>query len=213
MNTLSLPANPATAPIPLPPQFTRLVLTGFMGAGKSTVGRLLADHLGWTFLDLDTLVEDLAGLSIPEIFRTLGEAALRRLESRALVRALRQPHTVLALGGGAPETLTNRLLLEQTSGIAVIFLDAAFPILFDRCLLQALNPAATPRPNLVDPASAEARFLLRRPLYRRLAHHIVDTSALASAAIVPLIVDLLLTQQRNLPQQPKISSPLHPTSR
>lgn len=191
MPPLTLQAATAIQAPSLPAHLSRLVLTGFMGAGKSTVGRALAAHLGWSFLDLDDLVEGLAGIPIPEIFHTLGESRLRRLESLALARALRQPHTVLALGGGAPETLTNRLLLEQTPGTLVLFLDAPFPTLFDRCMLQALNPSTIARPNLADPATAEARFRLRLPLYRRLAAHTLDTTGLSAAAAVPAILGLL----------------------
>jgi len=97
----------------------RLVLTGFMGAGKSTVGRLLAERLGWEFLDLDVLVESRSGLTVPEIFSTHGEAHFRRLESQELAAALGRGNIVLALGGGAPESLTNRLLLEQTPATAI----------------------------------------------------------------------------------------------
>lgn len=199
MQTLSIEA--AEAPLTaLPPTMTRIVLTGFMGAGKSTVGRVLADRIGWNFLDLDDLIEDLAGISIPEIFATLGEPHLRRLESRALARALARPHTVLALGGGAPETLGNRLLIEQTPGTIAVFLDAPFPVLFDRCLLQSLNPATTARPNLADTAAADLRFRLRHPLYRRLAHHVVETSTLTLADTVPTILHLLSASERNLPR-------------
>ncbi len=152
METLSIRAtgeplqSPASAP---PPGLRRIVLTGFMGAGKSTAGRLLALHLGWTFLDLDAHLEARAGATVPELFRRHGEPGFRRLESSALASALRQISVVLALGGGAPETLTNRLLLEQTPGTLTVFLDAPFPILFDRCMLQALNPGA-PHPDRVD---------------------------------------------------------------
>ncbi len=198
MNTLTVEAAAApetTLPLSIPPTLSRVVLTGFMGAGKSTVGRGLAAALGWKFLDLDDLIEELAGISIPEIFATLGELHLRRLESRALARALRLPHTVIALGGGAPETLTNRLLIEQTPNTVAIFLDAPFPTLFDRCMLQALNPSATARPNLADPVLAEARFRLRHPIYRRLARHTVDTTTLSLASTVPAIVALLQTSK------------------
>ena len=191
MHTLSIAAASVPPAAVLPSRISRLVLTGFMGAGKSTVGRHLADHLGWTFLDLDDLIADLAGIAIPEIFATLGEPHLRRLESRALARALARPNTVLALGGGAPETLGNRLLIEQTPGTVAIFLDAPFPTLFDRCMLQALTPSATARPNLADPIAAELRFRLRHPLYCRLAHHTLETSALTPQATVPAILHLL----------------------
>ena len=141
----------------------RLVLTGFMGAGKSTVGRLLAERLGWEFLDLDVLVESRSGLTVSEIFSTRGEAHFRRLETQELAAALGRGNIVLALGGGAPESLTNRLLLEQTPATETVFLDASFATLFDRCMLQALNaPPVTPaiaaqpiqlRPLLADPSS------------------------------------------------------------
>jgi len=176
----------------------RLVLTGFMGAGKSTVGRLLAERLGWEFLDLDVLVESRSGLTVPEIFSTHGEAHFRRLESQELAAALGRGNIVLALGGGAPESLTNRLLLEQTPATETVFLDASFATLFDRCMLQALNapPVTTAiatqpdqlRPLLADPANAEARFVARRPIYRRLARLAVDTSALSTEETVDAIL-------------------------
>lgn len=151
----------------------RLVLTGFMGAGKSTIGRLLASRFGWNFVDLDTHLESRAHATVPELFARHGEDHFRRLESTALASALAMHHIVLALGGGTPEQLTNRLLLEQTPGTYTIFLDAPFATLYDRCLLQA-----TDRPVLADPDRARERFDLRRPHYLRLAHHVVDTTVL-----------------------------------
>ena len=202
MNTLSIQAGEAANPTNpaglLPPEIRRIVLTGFMGAGKSTVGRLLGADLGWTFLDLDAHLEARAGASVPELFERHGEAHFRRLESSALASALRLPQIVLALGGGVPETLTNRLLLEQTPGTVTVFLDAPFPVLFDRCMLQALNPAlagAAPRdadrPNLRDPVAAQARFTARHPLYRRLARVTVETASLSEQETVPAILDAL----------------------
>lgn len=174
------PAN--LAPL-LAPGIRRLVLTGFMGVGKSTVGPLLAGRLGWTFLDLDTHIEDRSGATIPELFRREGELGFRRIESIALASALRRPDTVLALGGGAPETLTNRLLLEQTPGTLVLFLDATFPVLFDRCMLQNVD-----RPVLADPATAQARFAQRQPMYRRLARHTIDTTDRLPQTVADAIV-------------------------
>lgn len=197
MNTLSIEAaGEATHPVTpdLPPDIRRVVLTGFMGAGKSTIGRLLATHLNWTFLDLDAHLEARAGVTVPELFERQGEPRFRRLESSALASALRQPRLVLALGGGAPETLTNRLLLEQTPGTLTIFLDAPFATLFDRCMLQALNPGAgvaardADRPNLRDPQAAQARFNLRHPLYRRLARVTIDTAPLSPEQTVPALL-------------------------
>lgn len=178
-------AEPAVT-LTAPPHLRRLVLTGFMGAGKSTIGRLLASRLGWTFLDLDTHLEQRTGATIPQLFERHGETRFRRLESTALASALGQSHTVLALGGGTPEGLTNRLLLEQTPATFTIFLDAPFPVLFDRCMLQGIG-----RPVLEDPDAAQIRFATRHPLYLRLAHLTVDTTASTPEETVDFLIAAL----------------------
>ena len=171
-----------TAPV-IPAHLKRLVLTGFMGAGKSTIGRLLASRLSWNFLDLDTHLEHRTGTTIPQLFRDHGEARFRRLESTALASALGHTNTILALGGGTPEDLTNRLLLEQTPGTFTIFLDAPFPTLFDRCMLQDIA-----RPVLEDPAAAQLRFARRHPLYTRISRLTIDTASLTPDQTVEAIL-------------------------
>jgi len=170
----------------IPPTIRRIVLTGFMGSGKSTVGALLAERLGGEFLDLDAHIEARSGASVRELFANHGESHFRLLESTALANALGRSNVVLSLGGGAPEQLTNRLLIEQTPGTHTIFLDAPFPVLFDRCVLQAIA-----RPVLADPAAAEARFHQRQPHYRRLARLTVDTSALSPLETAEFLVHSL----------------------
>jgi shikimate kinase len=101
-DTTGSAASPA-----IPAHLKRLVLTGFMGAGKSTIGRLLADRLNWNFLDLDAHLEARTGATIPQLFAEHGEARFRRLESTALASALARTNTVLALGGGTPEDLAD----------------------------------------------------------------------------------------------------------
>jgi shikimate kinase len=172
-----------TAAPALPAHLRRLVLTGFMGAGKSTIGRLLAARLQWDFLDLDAHLEARTNATIPQLFALHGEARFRRLESSALASALAHTNTILALGGGTPEELTNRLLLEQTPGTFTIFLDAPFPTLFDRCMLQDIT-----RPVLEDPAAAQLRFAHRHPLYRRLAALTIDTADLTPDQTVEAIL-------------------------
>ena len=175
--------------IELPATLRRIVLTGFMGAGKTTVGRMLAAHIGWTFIDLDQHIETRTGLSVPEIFALHGEPHFRRTESSALASALTRPNVILALGGGTPELLTNRLLIEQTPGTVTIFLDAPFPTLFDRCVLQEIS-----RPVLAEPALAQARFLERHPFYRRLAKHTIETSSSEPAETVAAILLALVSR-------------------
>jgi len=157
-----------------------------MGAGKSTIGRLLASRLGWSFLDLDTHLEQRAGATIPELFERHGEAHFRRLESTALASALSRSNTVLALGGGTPEGLTNRLLLEQIPATLTIFLDAPFPVLFDRCMMQEIS-----RPVLEDPEAAQLRFQKRHPLYLRLARLTIDTADLTAEETVDALLKSL----------------------
>ena len=166
-----------------PSHLKRLVLTGFMGAGKSTIGRLLAARIGWNFLDLDAHLESRTNATIPQLFEQHGEARFRRLESTALASALGYSNIVLALGGGTPEDLTNRLLLEQTPATFTIFLDAPFPTLFDRCMLQDIA-----RPVLTDPAAAQLRFERRHPLYRRMAGLTIATSDQTPAQTVETLL-------------------------
>ncbi|MBW4037835.1 MAG: shikimate kinase [Acidobacteria bacterium] len=190
--------QPAPAPRALP-HIDRIVLTGFMGSGKTTAGALLANLLGWRFLDLDHEIERRDGRSVPEIFAapgaTGGEPHFRRLETSALASLLGQRNIVLALGGGAPEHLGNRLLLEQTPRTAVVYLAAPFQTLLDRCAAQAADPTSTARPVLADIALAEQRFRLRQPHYQRIASHTLDTSTLAPTQISDAILNLL--QARN----------------
>jgi shikimate kinase len=187
--TETMPNN-EPGPTPTPAHLRRLVLTGFMGAGKSTIGRLLAARLAWSFLDLDAHLEARTGATIPQLFERHGEAHFRRLESSALASALGRDRTVLALGGGTPEELTNRLLLEQTPATLTIFLDAPFPTLFDRCMMQDIA-----RPVLADPAAAQLRFQKRHPLYRRLANLTIDTADLTADQTIDALL-LALTQNK-----------------
>jgi shikimate kinase len=191
MNAAIAFSTEAASKLTVPATVRRIVLTGFMGAGKTTVGRLLAERLGWEFLDLDAHIEARAGARIADIFTEHGEPHFRRLESSALANALARKQAVLALGGGALEQLTNRLLLEQTPGTLVIHLDAPFPTLYDRCLLQSFASPEHIRPNLASPADAEARYQQRQPFFRRLARHTVPTADLSAAETAAAVIAIL----------------------
>ncbi len=198
MNAAQVELAPAAVQPTLPTTLHRIVLTGFMGAGKTTVGRLLAESLGWDFLDLDAHIEQRTGATVPQLFERHGEPRFRQLESSALANALGRKNTVLALGGGTPEQLTNRLLLEQTPGTIVIFLDAPFETLFDRCMLQSFASPENIRPVLASPDQARQRFDQRQPHFRRLARHTLSTLETSPAESSSAILRLLVTSAPHL---------------
>lgn len=121
-----------------------IYLVGFMGSGKSTLGRLLASHIGWRFCDLDADIEKNQNASIAHIFETRGEAEFRRIESEAIRACVRQVErgqpAVLALGGGAFVQPDNYALLEH-NGVS-IWLDCSFEIIASRVRLNGARPLA-----------------------------------------------------------------------
>lgn len=164
-----------------------LYLVGFMGAGKSTVGRQLAARLGWTFVDLDDDIERTAGLSIPEIFDRHGEPHFRNLEYDALKRRVRAiasgAATVLALGGGAfTQPRTAELVVDHG---ASIWLDCPFERLVERVSYNANRPLAR------DPVRFRQLFEQRLPVYQRADYRVVIESD-NSLEIVSRILELPL---------------------
>ena len=156
----------------------RIYLTGFMGSGKSTLGPLVANVLGYDFVDLDAEIEALAGCTVPEVFATQGEAAFRRLEAEALQQMAHRDAVVVSVGGGA---LTFEANLRQALRTGtVVYLYVALDVLVER-----LARSPTDRPMINDPATGERLpkaalqdriegLLARRdPFYRR-AQVIVD---------------------------------------
>ena len=171
----------------LPRELRTILLTGFMGAGKSTVGALLAQRLGWEFLDADAAVEARAGKSVAAIFAQEGEAAFRALEAEAIRDHARRQRLVLALGGGALEAESTRKFFAGLNGAGVIFLDAPLEVLIARCLAQ---PQAAERPVLADREGLRRRFEARLPHYRG-AHLTVSTSGLTPQDVVDEILEAL----------------------
>ena len=184
-------ATVKTAPkIAFPASVRRVVLTGFMGAGKTTVGRLLAESLGWDFLDLDSHLEARANATIPELFARHRRAALPppgifRPGQRARPHLDRpRPRRRHARTAHQPVACWNR-----PPGTPVVFLDAPFPTLFDRCMLQSFASPDHIRPVLASPAEAEARFHQRQPAYIRLARFTVSTADLTPSETAQIILD------------------------
>ena len=150
-----------------------ITLTGFMGSGKTTVGKVLADFLGCPFLDLDDLIVKKAGKSIPDIFAQDGEPAFRELEAKLLrqtVGKYAESTAVLALGGGAILAPASAALLRDKT--VCIYLRATLDT-----LLARLEGETAGRP-LADDALA-SRLAARAPLYEETAHVTIDTDGLS----------------------------------
>jgi shikimate kinase len=162
---------------------TGIILTGFMGAGKTTAGALLAERLGWAFVDSDHVVEARAGMSVAEIFEFHGEAAFRRMEAEAVRETAAREHVILALGGGALECAATREYLALLPQVRVVFLEAPLETLVGRCAGQ---PDAPVRPILRDRERLAERWRARQPLYRE-AHLTVATADRTPAAVVDCI--------------------------
>ena len=148
---------------PHPPLSSRrIVLTGFMGSGKTTVGPLLAARLGWEFIDADDVIEADAGIPITEIFARHGEAAFREKEHATIARLAAGESLVLALGGGAIETEATRKLLLSTPGTILVHLEVELSTTLARC-----GGTEHTRPILADQANLASRYYRRLPLYRQ----------------------------------------------
>jgi shikimate kinase len=139
----------------------RIYLTGFMGSGKTTVGRLLAERLGVPFIDLDVEVERRAGMSVRQIFEAQGEPAFRRLEHEALRETLEMPDAVVATGGGTM-VFDGNLGLMKAGGLSV-WLNPPFATIVAR--IGALGKQD--RPLFRDETQALALYRERLPAYRR----------------------------------------------
>jgi len=142
----------------------RIVLTGFMGSGKTTTGPLVAKRLGWRFVDVDDAIEAEAGCSIAALFSREGEAAFRNREHAMILRLMHAEGLVLALGGGAIERAETREFLLKTPGTRLVHLEVELATALDRCRGTELT-----RPVLADQANLAARYSRRIPLYR-MAH-------------------------------------------
>ena len=139
----------------------RIVLTGFMGSGKTTVGPLVAQRLGWKFVDVDDVIEAEAGCTIPEFFRREGEAAFRERERATIVRLAGGEGLILALGGGAIEDEETRVLLLGAPGTLMVHLEVELGTTLARC-----RGTEHLRPVLADQANLAVRYARRLPLYR-----------------------------------------------
>lgn len=147
-----------------------LWLVGMPGVGKTTVGGLLGEALGRPFVDLDAEIERVAGMPIPEIFRTRGEAGFREIEAEAAMTASRGRGTVIATGGGTVLREANRRAMRESGTVVWLQRD-----------LSRLPTEGRP---LSEAKGVEKLYAEREPIYRAAAHLEVDANLLAGAEAV-----------------------------
>jgi len=165
-----------------------LVLIGYRGTGKTTVARLVAERLGWPWVDADVEIESRAGKSIKEIFDDDGEERFRDLETEVVADLARRKQTVVALGGGAVLREENRAAVR---GCTVVWLQAGSETIHARIASDPSTGAR--RPNLtVAGGRAEITDLLaqREPVYKSCADCAVDTEGRTPEQIADQIVCL-----------------------
>jgi len=158
------PPSPAVSPRRRPPR--NIVLTGFMGSGKTSVGRALARLLGWRFRDLDSIIEGRAGMGVAEVFASRGEQWFRKVEGKAIFGLGRLRNTVIATGGGAPVRSRNRALLKAAG--LVVYLKVPPSILARRLGTGRGRPLLGPANG--NPGRVEA--LVCRLLRARAKHYL-----------------------------------------
>lgn len=142
-----------------------IILIGFMGTGKSTVGKKLAASLNFEFVDTDVLIEESAGVSIPEIFAREGESRFRELEAQALAKALKGQDKVISTGGGIVLRYQNRNRMRKKG--YCVWLKARPDTIFQRVSSSSDRPLLrTPNPR----QTIEDLMEKRRPNYAATAH-------------------------------------------
>lgn len=153
-----------------------------MGSGKSTVGPLVANQLGWRFVDVDDVIEAEAGVAITEIFARHGEEIFREREHQTIARLAESNHLVLALGGGAIEHAKTRSLLLSTPRTMLVHLEVELATTLARC-----GGTENTRPILADKTNLENRYARRLPLYRS-AHISIAVDQLTPQQVAEAII-------------------------
>ncbi|MBM7581276.1 shikimate kinase [Caldicoprobacter guelmensis] len=166
-------------------KYNNIILIGFMGVGKTTVGKLLAQRLGYRFVDADQVIEEETGLSIPEIFSRYGEGYFRQLERQAIRRIFIHSGIVLATGGGAVMDPANFSFLMENG--CVVALDASEETLWERlksCKDRPMLYSENPREKM------RALLEMRRPVYYK-AHFVVRVDGKSPKEVADEIIAML----------------------
>jgi shikimate kinase len=168
---------------------TPIYLTGFMGSGKSTLGRLLASSLGLNFIDLDHFIKDTEKATIPELFEKLGESGFREVENRAIHQTSNMTNTVIATGGGAPCFFNNMAVMNQNG--TTVYLQ-----LSPESLVKRLLPGREHRPLIAGKSEPELLKFIRIKLKERTPFYeksniIADTNNLTPEDTVSAIIKVI----------------------
>jgi len=166
---------------------TSIALIGFMGTGKTVVGRLLAEKLGKEFIELDALIEKKAGKSIPEIFRQDGEIRFRELEIDTAREVADKENAVIACGGGI---VLNKINIDRLKRTCAIVCLTASPAV----ILKRTSGDKDGRPLLaVTERALQIKELMkfRRPFYERAAEITINTSGMSPDSVAGRIIEIL----------------------
>jgi len=160
-----------------------IALIGFMGTGKTAVGKALAERLGKEFIELDALIELKAGKTIPEIFKQDGEIAFRELEIEVTKEVSEKKNAVIACGGGV---VLNKINIDRLKGESlIVYLTASPGVILKRTSGDENRPLL----KVVDRTSEIQRLLkFRKPFYERAADITINTSKLAINSVVEQII-------------------------
>lgn len=170
-----------------------IILTGFMGTGKTSVGKRLAKELNLKFIDTDVLIEKEAGICINEIFARFGEAYFRRLESKVINEVSSDENMIIATGGGAVINPTNLLVLKKNG--MLICLTASIDVILSRI------GSGDERPLISEGDKKETisnLLKVREPFYKK-ADFIVDTTTKSIKEVVKEILKIVETSLSPLP--------------
>lgn len=171
-----------------------IILVGFMGTGKTLVGREVARLLGWDFVDTDTEIEQRAGKSVPRVFADDGETSFRSLESKVLSEACSGKHRVVSAGGGAIVDSENRKLMLDRG--AVVCLDAEPETIYARLTCDDMDGvSARPLLSAPDPLKRIQELKSERQDFYSAAHFTVTTDELTVEEVAQKVLRSL-----NLPQ-------------
>lgn len=164
---------------------SRIFLVGLMGAGKSSVGRLLADRLKYAFIDSDQEIEARSGVKIPLIFEMEGEAGFRRREKIALEELSQRSAIVLATGGGAVLDADSRQILRERG--FVVYLKASPEVLFQRTMRDRHRPLL----QTDDPRKVLEELLIKRePYYLEVAHLVINSECYLKEVVQAVLTEM-----------------------